>query len=85
MIVHLYAQCWNDAWMLPFFFRHYDALVDRYFIYDDGSTDGTPTLLAGHPRVEAGRFGRSVADSFVLRSSRFQTSVGSRAEAWRTG
>jgi len=29
----------NDEWMLPFFFRHYDPLVDRYFIYNVRSTD----------------------------------------------
>ena len=27
--------------MLAFFFRHYDPWVDRYVIYDDGSTDGS--------------------------------------------
>ena len=51
MIVHLYAQCWNDEWILPFFFRHYDGLVERYVIYDDGSTDGTLALLRAHPKV----------------------------------
>ena len=33
--VHLYAQCWNDEFMLPYFFRHYDSFVDRYVIFDD--------------------------------------------------
>ena len=27
---HLYCLCWNEAPMLPHFFRHYDPLVDRY-------------------------------------------------------
>jgi hypothetical protein len=71
MVIHLYAQCWNDAWMLPFFFRHYDALVDRYFIHDDGSSDGTWELLQSHPRVEARRFPRSDAQSFVLSEQAF--------------
>jgi hypothetical protein len=66
MIIHLYAQCWNDEWMLPFFFRHYDPLVARYFIYDDGSTDATMALLQAHPKVEVERFPRSAPDSFVL-------------------
>ena len=35
MRVHLYSICWNDARILPYFFRHYDSLVDRYVIYDD--------------------------------------------------
>ena len=29
MIVHLYTLCWNEAEMLPYFFRHYDPWVDR--------------------------------------------------------
>lgn len=51
MIVHLHASCWNEAQMLPFFFRHYDKLVDRYFIYDNQSDDGSLELLAAHPKV----------------------------------
>lgn len=66
MVVHLFAQCWNDEQMLPFFFRHYDGLVDRYVIYDDGSTDSTWAVLQSHPKVDARRFVRSVPDSFAL-------------------
>lgn len=71
MTVHLYAQCWNDEWMLPFFFRHYDPLVDRYFIYDDGSTDATLALLRSHPKVAVRRFERSDPHSFVLSEQAF--------------
>src|SRR5690348_230198 len=66
MRVHLYAQCWNEEFMLPFFFRHYDGFVDRYVIYDDGSTDQTLSILAKHPRVEVRRFVRAYAESFAL-------------------
>jgi len=71
MVVHLFAQCWNDEWMLPFFFRHYDSLVDRYFIYDDGSTDDSWAILQSHPSVEARRFVRSVPESFALSEQAF--------------
>jgi hypothetical protein len=64
--VHLYAQCWNDAFMLPYFFRHYDRFVDRYVIFDDGSTDRSLAILRDHKRVELRRFIRSDPDSFVL-------------------
>jgi hypothetical protein len=64
--VHLYAQCWNDAFMLPFFFRHYDSLVERYIIFDDGSSDGSLCLLRAHPRVDLRPFPRSDPASFVL-------------------
>jgi hypothetical protein len=65
MRVHLYAQCWNDEFMLPFFFRHYDMFVDRYVFYDDGSTDRTLSILAQHTRTEIRRFPRTDPDSFV--------------------
>lgn len=51
-VVHLYALCWNEERMLPFFFRHCDRFVDRYVILDDHSTDGSVDLLDAHPRVE---------------------------------
>jgi len=54
--VHLYALCWNEERMLPYFFRHYDALVDRYFIYDNDSDDRSREILEKHPRVTLERF-----------------------------
>ncbi|AMN38984.1 glycosyltransferase family 2 protein [Rhodoplanes sp. Z2-YC6860] len=52
MTIHLYTRCWNDAHMLPFFFKNYDPWVDRYFVYDDGSEDNSLALLRAHPRTE---------------------------------
>ena len=75
--VHLYTVCWNEAEMLGCFFRHYDPWVDRYVVYDDGSTDGSVDILNAHPRVELRRFDRVEADSFVLSLKRIQD------EAWK--
>lgn len=50
--------------MLPFFFRHYDDIVDKYFIFDNGSTDGTLEILAAHDRVHVESF-NTQGDSFV--------------------
>jgi hypothetical protein len=63
--VWLFTMSWNEERMLPFFFRHYDPWVDRYVIYDDGSTDDTLALLAAHPKVAIRRFERVVPTSFV--------------------
>ena len=52
MRIDLYTRCWNDAHMLGFFFRHYDPLVQRYVVFDDGSTDGSLDFLRAHPKVE---------------------------------
>lgn len=64
--VWLFTMSWNEERVLPFFFRHYDPWVDRYVVYDDGSTDATLAMFAAHPRVEVRRFERVVPDSFVL-------------------
>jgi hypothetical protein len=61
--IHLYALCWNEERMLPYFFRHYDPVVDLYFIADSGSTDGSVRLLRRHRRVVVSRFTRD--ESFV--------------------
>lgn len=50
--------------MLPYFFRHYDSLVDRYFICDDGSTDRSRELLAANRKVVLGEF-RKTGGSFM--------------------
>lgn len=77
MIVHLYAQMWNEEWMLPFFFRHYDPIVDRYFLFDDGSTDGGLEIARRHPKVELAPFPRSASESFVLSEQQFSN------ECWK--
>ncbi|WP_119302988.1 glycosyltransferase family 2 protein [Dongia deserti] len=55
-VIHLYCLCWNEERMLPFFFRHYDDLVARYFVFDNGSTDRSIGMLKQHPKVTLGEF-----------------------------
>ena len=62
--------------MLPHFFRHYDPYVERFFIHDDASTDGSRELLAGHQAVDVGCFPRK-GDSYVLDAMHFYR------EAWK--
>ncbi len=76
-VVHLYTACWDEADMLGFFFRHYDPWVDRYVVYDDGSTDGSLEILRAHPKVELRSLVRVNADSFVLSQAAMQN------EAWK--
>jgi hypothetical protein len=68
--VHLYALCWNEARLLPFFFDHYDPVVDRYFIFDNGSTDGSLDLLRNHSKVTLGEF-EVQGPSFVQAAQEF--------------
>ena len=37
-VVHLYAVCWNEAHILPYFFRNYEPWVQRFVFFDNGST-----------------------------------------------
>lgn len=54
--------------MLDFFFRHYDGLVSRYFLYDDGSDDGTLEYLARRPDVEVLPKVTRNPESYILES-----------------
>jgi hypothetical protein len=64
--VHFYGISWNEAPMLGFFFRHYEPFVERFVIYDNGSTDGTREALERRPDVEVRAFPWMRDDSFVL-------------------
>jgi hypothetical protein len=60
--------------MLPFFFRHYDPIVDHYFIYDNQSTDGSLDILRAHPRVTILPLvieGDSYVESAIVQVNRF--------------
>ncbi|AZN40349.1 glycosyltransferase family 2 protein [Paenibacillus albus] len=56
MIIHVYSIIWNEEIMLPYFFKHYDQIADQYFIYDNGSTDASLSILRSHPKVNIEKF-----------------------------
>src|ERR1700730_12307749 len=62
--IHLYATCWNEEQMIPFFLRHYEPLVDRIVVFDDSSTDRSRELLGASPKVELRRLKQG--KSFML-------------------
>jgi glycosyltransferase involved in cell wall biosynthesis len=83
--VWLYALSLNEMRMLAFFFHHYDPWVDRYIIYDDGSTDKTLSVLASRPDIEIRAFDRVRPDSFVESARVWQNNVWKEAHgkaAW---
>lgn len=49
--IDVYSNVYNEAFMMPYFLRHYETFADRIFIWDDESTDGTLDILAKHPKV----------------------------------
>jgi len=76
--IHLYALCWNQEHMLPHFFRHYDAIVDRYFIFDNHSTDNSLALLDAHPKVTVNDFDVD-GTSFVEAAQQFNNNCWKRS------
>jgi Glycosyl transferase family 2 len=68
--IHLYALCWNEERMLPYFFRYYDPLISKYFIYDNGSTDRSIEMLKANDRVSLGHF-EVFGDSFVVAAQNY--------------
>jgi hypothetical protein len=72
--IHLYTICWNEEYMLRFFFMHYDDIVDKYIVFDDGSTDSTLDILKNHPKVEIRALPRVKQDSYVLAAQNLHNS-----------
>lgn len=66
--------------MLPFFFRHYDDVVDKYFVFDNGSTDASLSLLKSHGRVEISHFD-VLGDSFVEEERRLGDTIWRNSDA----
>lgn len=67
--------------MLPYFFRHYDPFVDKYFVFDNGSTDRSIAILQEHGSVEISHFDVH-GDSFVEEERRLGDTIwrGSQAD-----
>jgi hypothetical protein len=83
--IHLYTFGWNEMRMIGFFFRHYEPFVDKFIFFDDGSTDGTPELLASKKNVEVRPFTYAFPDSFSLSVQAWRNSSGKRVAAKRIG
>jgi glycosyltransferase involved in cell wall biosynthesis len=73
MAIDLYAACWNEERIIPFFLRHYEPLVDRIIIYDDGSTDRSVELLRTSPKVEVRPLRRDEASYLERHLALFET------------
>jgi hypothetical protein len=63
-VIHLYALCWNEARILPFFLRHYRGLADHIYVFDNGSTDQSVQMFAAEENVTVSHFDIT-GDSFV--------------------
>ena len=54
--IRLFSKCRNERLRLPAFLKHYRGMgVDRFFIVDNGSSDGTTEYLLNQPDVHVFR------------------------------
>jgi len=60
--------------MLPYFFRHYENLIDHFYFYDNGSVDGTIRYLSLHPRTTIRSFVTD-SESFGLTEIRLSNRI----------
>jgi predicted SAM-dependent methyltransferase len=52
MKIWVYAICYNEAKIAPWFARHYSSFADKIIVYDENSNDGTRDILKQYPKVE---------------------------------
>lgn len=73
MLLDLYAFCWNEVELIPYFLRHYGPICRRIVVFDDCSDDGSRELLRAHPKVEVRDL--DAGDSYVYRHSEISSKV----------
>lgn len=52
MRITVYTIIKDEAWMLPYFLRHYATFADKIVVYDENSTDGSRELIQACPIAE---------------------------------
>lgn len=52
MVIHVYAVCYNEEVILPYFLRHYSAIAEQIVIFDNMSTDNSISIIKKFPKAE---------------------------------
>lgn len=80
-IVHLYSICWNEEKILPYMFSHYDGFVDKFYIYDNHSTDTSPNLIRANKKAELRIYAPKKIDDKALKNLKNRCWKKSRGKA----
>jgi hypothetical protein len=51
MKIEVFAICYNEEKLLPYFLRHYSSFCDHITIFDNQSTDSGPAICKANPKV----------------------------------
>lgn len=64
----VYAICYNEEILLPYFLRHYSKFCRNIFIYDNMSTDRSPEICSQNPKVTRIQYnsGNQIRDDIYL-------------------
>jgi hypothetical protein len=57
MRIEVFAICYNEEALLPYFLRHYSSFADKIVIYDNYSTDRSVEICRENPIVEVIKYG----------------------------
>ncbi len=68
MKIEVFALCYNEEILLPFFLRHYERFASRITVYDNYSTDRSPEICRAHPLVNLVQYdsGNQIRDDLYL-------------------
>lgn len=66
--IEVFAICYNEEIMLPYFLRHYSAMCEKITIYDNYSTDRSDEICRANPKVEVIKYdsGNQIRDDLYL-------------------
>ncbi len=51
MKISLYTFSWNESKIIDYFFRHYGKIVNKFYFFDNGSTDNTIEILNQYKKI----------------------------------
>lgn len=68
MNIEVYAICYNEEVMLPYFLRHYSQMASCITIYDNYSTDRSEEICRANPKVRVVKYdsGNQIRDDIYL-------------------